>query len=264
MTTISPAAKLPDGGNFPAGNLLGGKSLGGRVAAGRCGISGLAGDALTTERAGDTNAPPPEWFGRPAVAAILDAVHPAPGGGACVWLTGLPCSGKSSTAEMLAPLLAAAGWPPTVLDGDIIRRRLFPELGYTRADRDANVRRVGRLAAEIIRRGGLVLCALISPYAAARAEARAMAPPGRFVEVFVDTPLAVSEERDVKGMFARARRGEIRGFTGVDDPYEPPPAPELTLDTVHCTAAENAARILRYLQERGLLPGGPAGPATPA
>lgn len=220
---------------------------------------------MATERAGDdTNGPPPEWFGRPAVAAILDAVHPAPGSGVCVWLTGLPCSGKSSTAAALSPLLAASGWTPTVLDGDIVRRTLFPELGYTRADRDANVRRVGRLSAEIIRRGGLVVCALISPYAAARAEARQMAPPGRFVEVFVDTPLAVSEQRDVKGMFARARRGEIRGFTGVDDPYEPPPRPELTLDTVNCTAAENAARILRYLQGRGLLPGGPAGPATPA
>ena len=216
------------------------------------------------EQALDAKDPAPEWFHRPAVTEILDAIHPAPGGGVCVWFTGLPCSGKSSTAAALAPLLAGMGWPPTVLDGDIIRRRLFPELGYSRADRDLNVRRVGRLAAAIVERGGIVVCALISPYAAARAEARQMAPPGRFVEVFVNTPLAVSEQRDVKGMFARARRGEIQGFTGVDDPYEPPPRPELTLDTVSCTVAENAGRIQGYLQARGRLPGGPATPGTPA
>ena len=173
--------------------------------------------------------------------------------GVCVWLTGLSGSGKTSTAETLAALIRERGRPVSLFDGDVIRRHLSAGLGFSREDRDVNVRRVGFVAAEIVRHGGVVVCALISPYAEARADVRRMVGEGRFVEVFVNTPLSVCEARDAKGMYARARRGELKGFTGIDDPYEPPTHPEIELDTVSRTVEENAARIMAYLQERGFV-----------
>ena len=192
----------------------------------------------------------------PEVASVLEGGTLAEcddRAGVCVWFTGLPCSGKTTTAEALAAGLRGAECQVAVLDGDIIRACFSGDLGFSKADRDANVHRVGGLAAEMVRRGGIVICALVSPYAAARHRARAAVGAGRFVEVFVDTPLSVAEARDVKGMYAKARRGEIRNFTGIDDPYEPPARPELILDTVNCALADNVARLISYLEAGGWL-----------
>ena len=143
----------------------------------------------------------------------------------------------------------------TVLDGDVVRTHLSKGLGFSREDRDTNVRRVGYVAGEVVRHGGLVVAALVSPYRETRAEVRAMVGEagGAFVEVFVDTPLAVVEARDVKGWYAKARAGEVKEFTGLDDPYEPPLAPELTLQTTDTTPEANAALVVDYLEEHGLL-----------
>lgn len=174
-------------------------------------------------------------------------------GGFCVWLTGLSGSGKSTTAAQLEELLEAEGRVVTMLDGDRVRAHLSKGLGYSRADRDANIRRIGFVAAEVVRHGGAVICATISPYRDARDDCRALIGGDRFVEVYVNAPIQVCEARDPKGLYAKARRGELANFTGVDDPYEPPLAPELTLDTVACNPADNADRILRYLQTKGFL-----------
>jgi sulfate adenylyltransferase len=137
----------------------------------------------------------------------------------------------------------------TLLDGDVVRTNLSKGLGFSKEDRDTNILRIGFVASEIVRHGGVAVCAAVSPYGATRNDVRAMVGPDRFVEVFVDTPLHVCEERDSKGMYARARRGEITGFTGIDDPYEAPENPELTLDTVHSSVRDNAGLILGYLTE---------------
>jgi sulfate adenylyltransferase len=173
--------------------------------------------------------------------------------GACVWFTGLCGSGKSTTAEALAALLASRGRYVTLLDGDAVRAHLSKGLGFSREDRDTNVRRIGFVAAEIVRHGGIAVCAAVSPYRATRDEVRQMVGHGHFVEVFVNTPLAMCEQRDPKGLYAKARRGEIRRFTGIDDPYEPPLEPELTLDTVLASPRENACRILEVLERLGRL-----------
>jgi sulfate adenylyltransferase len=177
------------------------------------------------------------------------------GGGTCIWLTGLSGSGKSTTADALVPMLRARGREVTVLDGDIVRTHLSQGLGFSRADRDTNVRRVGYVAAEVVRHGGLVVAALVSPYRETRGEVRDMVTGagGAFVEVYVDTPLDVVESRDVKGWYARARAGEVRDLTGVDDPYEPPLAPELTLRTTDTTPEANARLLIDYLEEHGRL-----------
>jgi adenylyl-sulfate kinase len=163
---------------------------------------------------------------------------------AVVWLTGLSGAGKSTIGEGVCRELARRGKPVEYLDGDIIRR-LFPETGFTRAERDAHVRRVGFLASRLEHHGITVVCALISPYRDARGEVRGLCR--RFVEVFVSTPLAECERRDVKGLYARARRGEIRHFTGIDDPYEPPLAPELALDTTDLAVDEAVRRVIGAL-----------------
>ena len=173
--------------------------------------------------------------------------------GVCVWLTGLSGSGKTSTADALATLIRESGRPVSLFDGDVIRQHLSAGLGYSKEDRDTNVRRVGFVASEIVRHGGVVVCALISPYAAARDDVRHMVGDGSFVEVYVNTPLSVCEARDAKGMYAMARRGELKGFTGVDDPYEPPRCPEIELDTVNHTLRDNAQLVLDYLAKRGFI-----------
>ena len=171
----------------------------------------------------------------------------------CVWLTGLSGSGKTSTAEALTALILERGRPVSLFDGDVIRQHLSAELGFSKEHRDVNVRRVGFVASEIVRHGGVVVCALISPYEAVRDEVRRMVSDGNFVEVYVNTPLSVCEARDDKGMYGKARRGEIKGFTGIDDPYEPPAHPEIELDTVCRSVRENAERILDYLVHRGFI-----------
>ena len=182
----------------------------------------------------------------------MSSVPPTAPRGACIWFTGLSGSGKSTTAEALVPMLEARGRSVTVLDGDVVRTHLTSELGFSRQDRDTNVRRVGYVAAEIVRHGGLVVAALVSPYRETRAEVRQMVGEG-YIEVYVDTPLEVVEQRDVKGWYAKARAGEVKEFTGVSDPDEPPLDPELTLRTTDTTPGANAERVLQYLVERGIL-----------
>jgi sulfate adenylyltransferase len=196
----------------------------------------------------------PEWFTRSEVAEILGETYPARHRqGVCVWFTGLSGAGKSTTAEILTVLLQEHGRQVTVLDGDVVRTHLTQGLGFSKADRDTNIRRIGFVAAEIVRHGGVAVCAAVSPYRATRDECRNMVGSDRFVEVFVDTPLEVCEQRDSKGMYAKARRGEIKGFTGIDDPYEPPIAPEVTLDTVSSPAEQNARRVLEFLKQQGFV-----------
>ncbi len=196
----------------------------------------------------------PQWFTRPEVAAILaKAYPPRHQQGFCVWFTGLPCAGKSSIAEVLTELLAERGRQVTLLDGDVVRTHLSKGLGFSKEDRDTNIRRVGFVASEIVRHQGVVICAAVSPYRAARNEVRNMVGKDRFILVFVDTPLEVCKQRDVKGLYARAGRGEIKGFTGVDDPYEVPVDPEIVLRTTDSSPEENARCIIRYLIENGFL-----------
>jgi sulfate adenylyltransferase len=149
--------------------------------------------------------------------------------------------------------LLERGRQVTLLDGDVVRTHLSKGLGFSREDRDTNILRIGFVAGEIARHGGTVICAAISPYRATRNEVRQMVGEDRFIEVYVDTPIEVCEERDVKGLYARARRGQITGFTGVDDPYEAPVDPELTLQTVDIPPVENARKIIDFLEERGYL-----------
>ena len=196
----------------------------------------------------------PEWFTRPEVARILLEAHPPRHRqGICVWFTGLSGAGKSTTAEILTSQILALGRRVTLLDGDVVRTHLSKGLGFSKADRDTNIRRIGFVAAEIVRHGGVVICAAISPYRATRNDVRNMMGPDNFFEVFVDTPMAVCEERDPKGIYARTRRGEIKSFTGIDDPYEAPEEPELVLETLSNSAKENARLILDRLIAAGFL-----------
>jgi sulfate adenylyltransferase len=196
----------------------------------------------------------PNWFTRPEVAGILADIYPPKHKqGVCLWFTGLSGAGKSTTAEILTMILQENGRQVTLLDGDVVRTHLSKGLGFSKEDRDINIRRIGYVAAEIVRHGGLVVCAAVSPYRATRNDVRNMMGSDHFVEVFVDTPIEVCEERDVKGLYSKARRGEIKGFTGIDDPYEAPRNPEVTLDTVRNLAEENARRILEYLVEKGFV-----------
>lgn len=197
----------------------------------------------------------PSWFTRPEVAQILSSAHPPRHRqGFCLWFTGLSGSGKSTTADILTIMLLEHGRQVTVLDGDVIRTHLSKGLGFSKEDRETNIRRIGFVAAEVVRHGGGVICAAISPYSATRNECRTMIGSDHFCEIFVDTPLNVCEDRDAKGMYALARKGQIKGFTGIDDPYQPPSNPEITLDTVNYSAEENAERIIAYLIERGFIP----------
>ena len=196
----------------------------------------------------------PEWFTRPETAQILFEAHPPRNKqGFCVWFTGLSGSGKSTIAKRLTNMLAEYGRNPTVLDGDVVRTHLSKGLGFSKEDRDTNILRISFVAGEIVRHNGTVICAAISPYRQARREARKMVPEEHFIEVFVDTPLEVCEERDIKGLYAKARAGEIKGFTGIDDPYESPIDAEVVVTTVDHTPQENARRIVDYLIEHGFL-----------
>lgn len=177
--------------------------------------------------------------------------------GACLWFTGLSGAGKTTTADALVPALEERGRLVTVLDGDVVRTHLSKGLGFSREDRDENVRRVGFVAAEIVRHGGLVVCSLVSPYRSTRNEVRDMVNSaggaGSFIEVFVDTPLDVVMERDVKGLYAASQRGEVEKMTGVADPYEPPFEPELHLQTVGRTVGDNVTAVVTYLEDRDLI-----------
>jgi sulfate adenylyltransferase len=196
----------------------------------------------------------PNWFTRPETARILREMYPPRHQqGVCVWFTGLSGSGKSSTADVLVPLLMEYGKQVTVLDGDVIRTHLSKGLGFSKEDRDTNILRIGFVAGEIVRHGGVAICAAISPFRPARNEARKMVGDN-FVLVYMDTPIEICEQRDSKGLYAKARRGELRGFTGVDHPYEPPIEPEITLHTVDISPENNARIIIDYLKEQGYIP----------
>ncbi len=198
--------------------------------------------------------PLPEWFTRPEVAAILsDAAVPRHQQGFCLWFSGLPCSGKSTLAEILAVLLMERGRRVSLLDGDVVRTHLSKGLGFSREDRDANVLRMGFVGSQIVAHNGAVIVAAVSPYHAARNQVRAMIPEGHFILVYVNTPLEICEQRDTKGLYAQARRGDIKSFTGIDDPYEAPANPEVLVDTTGCSPEEGARRILNYLIDRGLV-----------
>ena len=196
----------------------------------------------------------PEWFTRTEVADILaGSYRPRHQQGVCVWFTGLSGAGKSTTAEILTVMLLERGRQVTLLDGDVVRTHLSRGLGFSKVDRDINIRRIGYVAAEIVRHGGLAICAAVSPYRSTRSDVRNMVGKDRFVEVFVDTPLEVCESRDTKGMYAKARRGEIPSFTGIDDPYEPPEHAEITLRTVGVAPEANAEQILAHLLLKGFV-----------
>jgi sulfate adenylyltransferase len=196
----------------------------------------------------------PEWFTRPESAAILMEMNPPQHRrGFCLWFTGLSGSGKSTTAEALIPMLFERGRQLTILDGDVVRTHLSKGLGFSKDDRDTNILRIGFVAGEIVRHSGTVLCAAVSPYSQTRNEVKNMVGHDSFIEVFVNTPLEVCETRDIKGLYAKARAGEIKGFTGIDDPYEAPRDPEITLDTVTYSPDENARKIVEYLASRGFI-----------
>jgi sulfate adenylyltransferase len=173
----------------------------------------------------------------------------APRPGVTVFLTGLSGAGKSTIADALVAELEGEGRPVTVLDGDVVRTHLSSELDFSKEHRDLNIRRIGWVAGEVVRHGGTVVVAAIAPYEEAREQARKLVEEhGRFVLVHLSTPLEVCEQRDVKGLYAKARAGEIPVFTGVSDPYEPPVAPEVVVDTSVTPLEESVARIRAAMQ----------------
>ena len=167
--------------------------------------------------------------------------------GVVIWFTGLSGSGKTTIAHVLEDKLLEAGIPVETLDGDVVRENLSKGLGFSKEDRDTNIRRIAFVAHLLQRNGVFVITAAISPYAAVREEARAMAKD--FVEVFADAPLEVCEQRDVKGLYKKARAGEIKGFTGIDDPYEAPSGPEVVCATDKQTPEESAQQVMDKLIE---------------
>jgi len=173
-----------------------------------------------------------------------------------VWFTGLSGSGKSTIANALEQRLLARGCHSYLLDGDNVRHGLNRDLGFTAADRVENIRRIAEVAKLLVDSGLIVLTAFISPYRAERDMARQLLEEGEFIEVYVDTPLEVAEARDAKGLYRKARRGELKNFTGIDAPYEAPQSPELRINTVDCTADEAAERVLALLEARGILAAG--------
>jgi len=198
----------------------------------------------------------PEWFSYPEVIRELRKVHPPRNKqGFTVFFTGLPCSGKSTLANvLLVKLLEMNERPVTLLDGDVVRKNLSSELGFSKEHRDLNVMRIGFVASEITKNRGIAICAPIAPYDKTRRYNREMISQyGGYIEVYISTPLEVCEKRDLKGMYAKARAGEIKGFTGIDDPYEVPKNPEITLDTTKMSPEEAVHEILLYLENKGYI-----------
>ena len=198
----------------------------------------------------------PEWSTFNEVIEELQKAYPPPRNqGFTVFLTGLSGAGKSTIAKILyARFLEIGDRPVSLLDGDIVRHNLSSELSFSREHRDINVRRIGFVASEITKNRGIAICAPIAPYTGTRAEIRkTIENHGGFVEVYVSTPLEVCEKRDRKGMYAKARAGLIQGFTGVNDPYEAPRAPEVLIDTSGISPDEAAREIMLHLQQRGFI-----------
>jgi sulfate adenylyltransferase len=172
-----------------------------------------------------------------------------------VFFTGLPSSGKSTLANVLITrLMEIGGRPTTLLDGDLVRKHLSSELGFSKEHRDINIRRIGWVASEITKNGGIAVCAPIAPYDRIRREVRAMVDrAGGFLLVHVATPLEVCEQRDRKGLFAKARAGIIKEFTGISDPYETPDDAEMTVDTTELSPQEGVQNIVLHLEKEGYI-----------
>jgi sulfate adenylyltransferase len=196
----------------------------------------------------------PEWFSFPEVAAELQRRHPPRHRqGFTVFFTGLSGAGKSTVANaLLVKFLEMGGRPVTLLDGDIVRKNLSSELGFSREHRNINIRRIGYVASEITKNAGIAICAPIAPYDDVRRQVRATIEPlGGFVLVHVDAPIELCEQRDRKGLYAKARAGIIKEFTGISDPYEAPEDADVTIATAELTPEQSAQEILLYLERQG-------------
>ncbi len=198
----------------------------------------------------------PEWFSFPEVVEELRRTYPPRSKqGFTVFFTGLPSSGKSTLANVLiVKLMEIGGRPTTLLDGDLVRKHLSSELGFSKEHRDINIRRIGWVASEITKNGGIAVCAPIAPYNATRQDVRKMIDPvGGFVLVHVSTPLEVCEQRDRKGLFAKARAGIIKEFTGISDPYEAPADADLAIDTSELSPEECVQSVILHLEKNGFI-----------
>jgi sulfate adenylyltransferase len=198
----------------------------------------------------------PSWFTYPDVATELRRSYPPRHKqGFTVFFTGLSGSGKSTIANvLLTKFLEVGGRPVTILDGDIVRKHLSSELGFSKEHRDINIRRIGFVASEITKNGGIAICAPIAPYESVRQEVRSMIQPeGGFILVHIDTSIEVCESRDRKGLYAKARAGIIKEFTGISDPYEKPAHAEVVIDTASTNAEEAAQQIILHLEAEGFV-----------
>lgn len=196
----------------------------------------------------------PEWFTRPEVAEVLAGAYPPISKqGFCLWFTGLSGAGKSTIAQAIEAALQERGRRITMLDGDVVRYNLSKGLGFSKEDREANIARVGFVASEIVYHHGVAICALISPYLEAREKVRNLFTDGNFLEIYVSTPLATCRARDPKGHYIKTSQGKMQNFTGVDDAYEPPVNPEVTIDTTDLTIEESVKMILAELYRRGFI-----------
>jgi sulfate adenylyltransferase len=198
----------------------------------------------------------PEWFTFPQVAEELRRTHPPRSRqGFTVFLTGLSGSGKSTVANVLrVKLLEMGGRPVTLLDGDIVRKNLSSELGFSKEHRDLNILRIGFVASEITKNGGIAICAPIAPYDEVRRQVRqTIEPVGGFELVWISTPIEVCEARDRKGLYAKARAGIIKEFTGISDPYEEPADADVVIDTSDITPEQSAHRLILHLESRGYI-----------
>ena len=198
----------------------------------------------------------PEWFSYPEVIEELKKIYPPKDKqGFTIFFTGLPSSGKSTIAKvLLGKFLEMGGRPVTLLDGDIVRKNLSSELGFSKEHRNLNVMRIGFVASEITKNGGIAICAPIAPYEKIRRHNRELISQfGGYIEVYISTPIEVCEKRDTKGLYAKARAGIIKNFTGINDPYEIPKNPEITIDTTNMTPEESAQEILLYLEKKGYI-----------
>jgi sulfate adenylyltransferase len=198
----------------------------------------------------------PAWFSYPEVVAELRRAYPPRSEqGFTVFVTGLSGAGKSTLAKVLmVKFMEMRDRPVTLLDGDIVRRNLSSELTFSKEHRNLNITRIGFVASEITKNGGIALCAPIAPYEESRRQNRELISGyGGYVEVYLSTPLAVCEQRDRKGLYAKARAGKMKGVTGVDDPYVPPSEPEITIDTTEVSPDEAAQEVMLYLEEKGYI-----------
>lgn len=196
--------------------------------------------------------PLPEWFTRPEVASILaDANVPRIKQGFCLWFTGLSASGKTTIAQAIENKLNESGRVTTMLDGDIVRTHLSRGLGFSKEDRDENIKRIGFVASQVVKHNGVAICSAISPYKEARDTVRQYFEQGRFIEVYISTPLEICEARDPKGLYSLARQGKISGLTGIDDDYEAPSNPEIKIDTSMTSVSDAVRIILKELDIKG-------------